>query len=101
PLLLHSAAPDPQSLARAVNDDPATGRWGPAAPAVFRAADAGSPLAIHVIDAAAHHLALLLTRLVPRGALGPPVVAAGSVILSQPRLADRFRARLAHTHPSL
>src|SRR6202022_4438102 len=101
PLLLHSAAPDPQSLARAVNDDPTTGNWGPAAPAVFRAADAGSPLAIGVVDNAARHLARLVTRLVKRGAVGTTVVAAGSVILNQPRLADRLRAHLAGLHPSL
>jgi N-acetylglucosamine kinase-like BadF-type ATPase len=100
-LLTHFAAPDPPTLARAVNDDPSTGNWGPAAPAVFRAADAGSPLAIGVVDNAARHLARLVTRLVKRGAVGTTVVAAGSVILNQPRLADRLRAHLAGVHPSL
>jgi N-acetylglucosamine kinase-like BadF-type ATPase len=100
-LLTHFAASDPQTLARAVNDDPTTGNWGPAAPAVFRAADAGSPLAIGVVDNAARHLARLVTRLVKRGAVGTTVVAAGSVILNQPRLADRLRAHLAGLHPSL
>jgi N-acetylglucosamine kinase-like BadF-type ATPase len=100
-LLAHFAAPDPQRLARAVNDDPTTGNWGPAAPVVFRAAGAGSPLAIGVVDNAARHLALLVTRLVNGGAVGATVVAAGSVILNQPRLADRFRAHLVGVHPSL
>jgi len=100
-LLTHFAVPDPQALARIVNDNPTTGNWGPAAPAVFRAADAGSPLATGVIDNAARHLELLVTHLVSRGAVGSTVVAAGSVILNQPRLAASLRARLAETHPSL
>ena len=100
-LLTHFAVPDPQTLARAVNDDPTPENWGPAAPAVFRAADAGSPLAQSAIAAAARHLALLVTRLIARGAVGTTVVAAGGVIVNQPRLADRLRAALAESHPSL
>jgi N-acetylglucosamine kinase-like BadF-type ATPase len=100
-LLAHFAVPDPPSLARAVNDEPTPENWGPAAPAVFRAADEGSPLALGVIDEAARALQLLVTRLVERGAGGDTVVAAGSVIVRQPRLADRFRAHLARAHPSL
>jgi N-acetylglucosamine kinase-like BadF-type ATPase len=68
---------------------------------VFRAADDGSPLAVHVVDDAARHLAVLVGRLVARGAVGDTVVAAGSVIVHQPRLARRLRARLADTHPEL
>jgi hypothetical protein len=34
-------------------------------------------------------------RLVARGAVGSTVVAAGSVIVGQPRLADAFRARVS------
>lgn len=100
-LLSHFAVPDPPSLARAVNDDPTPENWGPAAPAVFRAADEGSPLALAVIDAAARALQLLVTHLVDRGACGKTVVAAGSVIVRQPRLADHFRAHLARAHPNL
>ncbi len=91
----------PEALARAVNDEPTTGNWGPCAPAVFAAADAGSALAVGVIDAAAEHLSTLVDRLRARGAVGSDIVAAGSVIIGQPRLADAFRARIAITQPSL
>ncbi|SFF30960.1 BadF/BadG/BcrA/BcrD ATPase family protein [Actinacidiphila alni] len=100
-LLGHFAAPDPQTLARIVNDEPTPGNWGPAAPAVFRAADAGSALAAGVIEGAARELEMLVGRLVGRGAVGDTVVAAGSVVVRQSRLADAFRARLAATQPRL
>lgn len=100
-LLNHFGVPDAPSLARAVNDDPTPENWGPAAPAVFRAADEGSPLAKAVIDSAARSLCLLVTRLRERGAVGTTVVAAGSVIVRQPRLAARFRAHLQRAHPGL
>jgi N-acetylglucosamine kinase-like BadF-type ATPase len=100
-LLAHYAVPDAPSLARAVNDDPSPENWGPAAPAVFRAADGGSPLALAVIDDAASGLTLLVSRLIERGAVGGTVVAAGSVVVNQPRLVERFRAQLAHAHASL
>ena len=91
----------PEALARAVNDEPTTDNWGPRAPAVFDAADAGSALAVGVIDAAAEHLSTLVDRLVARGAVGSDVVAAGSVIIGQPRLAKAFEARIALAHPGL
>lgn len=91
----------PQALARAVNDEPTTANWGPRAPAVFEAADAGSTLAIGVIDAAAEHLSTVVDRLLARGAVGCDVVAAGSVIVGQPRLAVAFENRIAATHPEL
>jgi N-acetylglucosamine kinase-like BadF-type ATPase len=92
---------DPPALARAVNDEPTTDNWGPRAPAVFAAADSGSALAGRVVDTAAEHLATLVDRLLARGATGTEVVAAGSVIVGQPRLADAFRTRLGATHPEL
>ena len=100
-LLAHYGVADPPGLARAVNDSPTTGTWGPAAPAVFRAAAAGSPLALAVVDDAAAHLCTLVTRLRARGAVGRTVVAAGGVVLGQPLLADRLRARLGAAHPDL
>jgi N-acetylglucosamine kinase-like BadF-type ATPase len=100
-LLAHFGAPAPQALARIVNDDPTPANWGPGAPAVFRAADEGSALAAHVVDEAARHLELLVSKLLGQGAVGETVVAAGSVIVRQPRLAERLRARLARSHPSL
>jgi N-acetylglucosamine kinase-like BadF-type ATPase len=100
-LLGHFGDPDPQTLARTVNDAPTPANWGPAAPAVFRAADAGSALAAAVVDEAGRQLVLLVTRLVGRGAVGDTVVAAGSVLVRQPRLAEAFRTRLAAAHPAL
>ncbi|HJP74582.1 MAG TPA: BadF/BadG/BcrA/BcrD ATPase family protein [Pseudonocardiaceae bacterium] len=91
----------PEALARAVNDEPTTGNWGPRAPAVFDAANAGSKLAVGVIDAAAQHLSTLVDRLLARGAVGSDIVAAGSVIVGQPRLAVAFENRIAITHPEL
>jgi N-acetylglucosamine kinase-like BadF-type ATPase len=90
-----------EQLARAVNDDPSVGNWAPRAPAVFAAAEDGSALAASVIDTAAAHLATLASRLVARGAAGHTVVAAGSVIVRQPRLAEALRTRLAADHPEM
>jgi N-acetylglucosamine kinase-like BadF-type ATPase len=90
-----------ESLARAVNDDPVPENWAPRSPAVFAAADGGSALAAGVIDAAAGHLATLVSRLVARGAVGETVVAAGGVITGQPRLARAVRDALARRHPEL
>ena len=90
---------DAERLARAVNDDPTPANWGRAAPAVFAAADAGSALAADVVDRAAGHLAALVDQLVRRGATGDIVVAAGSVIVHQPRLRDAFIGHLARTRP--
>jgi N-acetylglucosamine kinase-like BadF-type ATPase len=94
-LLAAFDVPDPGLLARAVNDEPTVAHWGRRAPAVFHAADAGSRLAGRVVCAAADHLALLVHRLLARGAVGSTVVAAGSVIVGQPRLAAAFRARVS------
>ena len=90
-----------EQLARAVNDEPTPENWAPRSPAVFVAADHGSALAAAVIDAAAGHLATLVSRLVGRGAVGGTVVAAGGVIVRQPRLAQAFQAYLAQQHPEL
>jgi N-acetylglucosamine kinase-like BadF-type ATPase len=100
-LLAHYGDPSPQALARTVNDAPDPANWGPAAPAVFRAADAGSGLARGVVEEAAAHLEALVSRLVARGASGSAVVAAGSVLVHQPRLSAALRDRLARTQPGL
>lgn len=89
------------ALARAVNDDPTPENWGPRAPAVFAAADAGSALAIGVVEEAAHSLAELVDRLIARGAAGTDVVVAGSVFAHQPRLLSAFSGALAVAHPGL
>jgi N-acetylglucosamine kinase-like BadF-type ATPase len=91
----------PDRLARAVNDEPTPESWGPRAPVVFAAADAGSALAAGVVEAAAAHLTRLVGQLVARGALGRDVVAAGGVAAHQPRLAADLRRLLAREHPAL
>jgi N-acetylglucosamine kinase-like BadF-type ATPase len=93
--------PTAERLARAVNDDPTPESWAPRSPAVFAAADGGSALAVAVIDAAAGQLTTLVSRLVARGAVGGSVVAAGGVIVRQPRLAGAFQTCLAGRHPGL
>jgi N-acetylglucosamine kinase-like BadF-type ATPase len=93
--------PNAERLARAVNDDPTVENWAPRASVVFATADDGSALAAAVIDDAARHLTTLVSRLIARGAVGGTVVAAGSVIVRQPRLAAAFGARLAARHPGL
>jgi N-acetylglucosamine kinase-like BadF-type ATPase len=95
------AVPDAERLARAVNDAPTMTNWGPRAPAVFAAADAGSQRAIRVIDEAAAHLVTLTTQLRRRGAVGDVVVAAGSVVVRQPRLFESLRSQLRSAHPDL
>lgn len=100
-LLADFGVADAERLARAVNDDPTMANWGPHAPAVFRAADAGSEQAATVIDAGAAHLVRLVAQLRRRGAVGRTVVAAGGVITAQPRLADAVRRLLAQQHPDL
>lgn len=91
--------PTAERLARAVNDDPTVANWAPRAAAVFAAAEAGSALAAAVIDAAAEQLATLVSRLIARGAVGGTVVAAGGVVVRQPRLAKALGSSLASRHP--
>ena len=93
--------PDAERLARAVNDEPTVANWAPRAPAVFAAADQGSALAAAVITTAAEQLTALVDTLIARGAVGSDVVAAGGVIVNQPRLARAFQAQMSHQHPSL
>jgi N-acetylglucosamine kinase-like BadF-type ATPase len=100
-LLETFSVPDAAALARTVNDEPTPEHWGPRAPAVFAAADAGSALAVAVIDRGAQHLIGLIGQLRGRGAVGRDVVVAGSVIVKQTRLLSAFRAQLASAQPDL
>jgi N-acetylglucosamine kinase-like BadF-type ATPase len=68
---------------------------------VFAAADEGSARATGVIMSAAQALTALVGRLIDRGAVGTAVVAAGSVITRQPRLAQAFAHALGHRHPQM
>jgi N-acetylglucosamine kinase-like BadF-type ATPase len=91
---------DAERLARTVNDEPTMDNWGPAAPAVFAAADDGSTLASTVVENAGRHLARLVDQLVRRGATGADVVAAGSVIVGQPRLFGALVRLVGERHPA-
>lgn len=91
----------PAALARAVNDVPTMDNWGPRCPAVFAAADAGSATAVAVVEAAAANLVALVDQLLARGAAGRDVVAAGSVIVNQPRLYAAFASHLGEAHPEV
>lgn len=93
--------PTAERLARAVNDDATIANWAPRAATVFAAADDGSALAAAVIDAAAEDLATLVSRLIARGAVGDTVVAAGGVVVRQPRLAKALGHSLAIRHPRI
>jgi N-acetylglucosamine kinase-like BadF-type ATPase len=90
-----------EQLARAVNDEPTVANWAPHAPAVFAAADGGSARATGVITSAAQALTELVGQLIDRGAVGTAVVAAGSVITRQPRLAQAFAEALGSRHPEM
>jgi N-acetylglucosamine kinase-like BadF-type ATPase len=90
-----------EGLARAVNDEPTVANWAPHAPEVFAAADEGSEQAAGVIISAAQALTALVSRLIDRGAVGTAVVAAGSVITRQPRLAQAFADALVYRHPHM
>ncbi|MFM9627145.1 BadF/BadG/BcrA/BcrD ATPase family protein [Streptomyces galilaeus] len=73
--------------------------WGRHAPAVFAAADDGSPLARTVIAEAGEALAALVTRLAARRVLVDDVVVAGGTVLAQPTLYEAFTTALARTLP--
>ncbi len=94
-------APDPDQLTLAITEDASPAHLGPAAPAIFAAAEAGSPLAQRVIASGAAALATLVDRLQAKGAAGRVVVAAGGVMTGQPRLFEAFRDRVQRVHPDL
>lgn len=92
---------DAERLTRKVNDEPTMDNWGPHAPAVFAAADAGSALASKVIDDGARALAANVGQLLRRGAVGGDVVVAGSVFVNQKRLRDAFTRHLGKIAPGM
>ncbi|GAB3391679.1 BadF/BadG/BcrA/BcrD ATPase family protein [Humibacter soli] len=97
----HFDARDAIELASAatIRADPEV--WGSAAVRVFGAADEGSLLAHDTIAAAADRLVDGVDAVLRRGGLGDRVVAAGGVIVNQPRLRDAVRDRLALRHDPL
>jgi N-acetylglucosamine kinase-like BadF-type ATPase len=75
--------------------------WGRHSEAVFKAADAGSQMALDVIKAGAEALALLVQRLIDRGVDASDVVAGGGVVVAQPLLYRLFQEALAAKLPAL
>ncbi|MFJ8048614.1 N-acetylglucosamine kinase [Streptomyces luteogriseus] len=73
--------------------------WGSRSPAVFTAAEAGSPLARAVIAEGGRALAGLVVRLAARGVAVDDVVVAGGTVLAQPALYEAFTAALAESLP--
>lgn len=78
----------------------ASAEWGRHAPAVFTAAESGSPLARTVIAEAGRSLGALVERLAARGVVVDDVVVAGSTVLAQPSLYDAFVSALEESVPT-
>ncbi|MCK4207667.1 hypothetical protein J3U99_23280 [Brucella pituitosa] len=66
---------------------------------VFDAVAQGSTLALNVINEAASTMSDKVTLLVARGAIGNRIVTGGSVISSQPLLANAFQAAVSKRIP--
>jgi glucosamine kinase len=90
---------DPVRLGKTLAAEGSAAGIGRHAPALFAAAEGGSELAVSVIEAGGQALALLVRRLVDRGAKGGCVVAGGGVIARQPRLMRAFEAAVAEQVP--
>jgi N-acetylglucosamine kinase-like BadF-type ATPase len=86
-----------EDLASALHHHHSVTDWGRLAPAVFAAADAGSPLAAGVIEAHARELVDLVELHLAAGAKPEAVVLAGGVVTAQPRLAAAITAGI-HSH---
>jgi N-acetylglucosamine kinase-like BadF-type ATPase len=100
-LLASFGQPGLDELAAAMSWDGGVETWSVHAPAVFAAADAGSPLARAVIADGGYALARLVAALAARGARMDAVVASGGVIAGQRRLYDTFAAGLAELVPAV
>jgi N-acetylglucosamine kinase-like BadF-type ATPase len=100
-LLSSFGQPGLDELAAAMSWDGGVETWGAHAPAVFDAADAGSPLAAAVVSAGGRALAGLVARLVARGARTDAVVAAGGAIASRRPLYAAFEAGLTEVLPGV
>ncbi|HUG50869.1 MAG TPA: BadF/BadG/BcrA/BcrD ATPase family protein [Terrimesophilobacter sp.] len=100
-LLEHYGVNDDLDLSYAFMRELNIAAWASLAPLVFSAADAGSVLAEHVIDAAAAELAGGVHSLRMRGAVGDDVVVAGGVVTHQPRLIAALRHHIGLREPGL
>jgi N-acetylglucosamine kinase-like BadF-type ATPase len=72
--------------------------WAGWAPAVFDAAEAGSPAGLAALRRGAAELVALVGDLIARGAAARRVVAGGSVIAGRPSLAARVAPGLLAAH---
>ena len=90
---------DPVRLGKTLAAEGSAAGIGRHAPALFAAAEGGSEIARSVIEAGGQALALLVRRLVDRGATGGCVVAGGGVITSQPLLMRAFESAVAEQVP--
>jgi N-acetylglucosamine kinase-like BadF-type ATPase len=75
--------------------------WAGYSPALFQAADQGSPLATRLVAQAGQDLADLVETVVRKGALIEDVVAGGGTIVHQPRLAAAFTAAVWRRRPDI
>jgi N-acetylglucosamine kinase-like BadF-type ATPase len=93
------AISNPVELGRALSERRSAAEIGALAPLVFAAAQAGSALALRVIEDGGRALAILVQRLAERGALGADIVTGGGVITRQPLLFQAFREALGGLLP--
>jgi glucosamine kinase len=100
-LMTQVGASDLLGVAEAFSYDVDIHAWGARAPLLFDAASAGSTLADAVIAEAADRLALGVTHVLRRGALGADVVCAGGVITAQPRMFHAVGAALGRRAPGV
>lgn len=94
-------AADATALALLATDKSGMIEWGIHAPLIFESADAGSTIARRAVDRAAERLAASVAAVSRRGAVGIDVVAAGSVIVRQPRLQNAVARAMAVSCPTL
>jgi glucosamine kinase len=90
---------NPVEFGRALIELGSAARIGSLAHFVFEAADAGSQPASKVIADGGDALAILVSELVDRGAVGTNVITAGGVVSRQSRLFAAFKDALAHRVP--
>ncbi|MEO3876400.1 BadF/BadG/BcrA/BcrD ATPase family protein [Nonomuraea sp. B12E4] len=100
-LLRSYGVPGLPELAAAMSWDGGVETWAEHTPAVFAAAEEGSPLALDVIRRGGAALAGLVVSLALRGAEVSAVVAAGGVIVAQPALLAAFEEELAARLPGV
>jgi glucosamine kinase len=100
-LMGHFGVDDEVEMSYLFTADSSLTTWGGLAPLLFTAADAGSQLALTVIDEAAQELATAVKLVLSRGAIGKDVVCAGGVISNQPRLFQGLERHITAIDPRL